>query len=88
MAKSSNVIQASERTYSSTCLWIGEGQGCAEAAVPKRNYCEQHLWQVYARGTAVKPRKKREKKRLDLDQVIGDLNELYEEMVASGEIEA
>lgn len=40
-----------------TCTWIGEGEGCTEQALNGRSYCEQHLWLVYQRGTAVHRRK-------------------------------
>ncbi len=40
------------------CTWIGDGLGCTHNAVAGRSYCEEHLWQVYQKGTALGRRKK------------------------------
>jgi hypothetical protein len=65
------------------CTWIGEGEGCAEAAVPGRSYCEQHLWRVYQQGTAT--RRRRERARADLTrELIGLIDEAVSELEAEG----
>lgn len=40
------------------CQWIGNGEGCSHTALEHRSYCEQHLWQVYQKGTNLGKRKK------------------------------
>ncbi len=40
------------------CTWIGEGEGCTHDVVEGRNYCEEHLWRVYQKGTNLGKRKK------------------------------
>jgi hypothetical protein len=40
------------------CQWIGNGEGCEHDAVKGRSYCEQHVWLVYQKGTALGRRKK------------------------------
>ncbi len=40
------------------CTWIGDGLGCTHDAVKGRSYCEEHLWRVYQKGTALGRRKK------------------------------
>ena len=42
----------------SKCQWIGEGEYCDHAALAGRSYCEEHLWRVYQKGTALRRRKK------------------------------
>lgn len=41
----------------SRCEWIGEGEGCNKEAVKDRSYCEDHVWRVYQKGTAIRRRK-------------------------------
>lgn len=47
------------------CTWIGPDADyprlqptCCLPRVPGRSYCEQHLWQVYQQGTALRRRHK------------------------------
>ena len=40
------------------CQWIGNGEGCIQESLEGRSYCEQHIWQVYQKGTALGKRKK------------------------------
>ncbi len=40
-----------------SCTWVGEGEGCTHTVVLGRSYCEDHLWQVYQQGTAVRRKK-------------------------------
>lgn len=42
----------------SECQYFGDSKHvCGKAVVPGRSYCEEHLWLVYQRGTAVHRRK-------------------------------
>jgi hypothetical protein len=84
----SNIVKSSEVTTADQCTWIGKGEGCTQTTVPGRNYCEDHIWLVYNKGTAVKPRKKKEAQRVTAQEIIHDLNELYNEMLDAGEISA
>ena len=81
----SNLLKTAETRNSKTCEWIGDGNRCKTDSTKGRNYCTDHLFKVYAEGTAQKPRTKRIKKRTDVDTVIGDLQELYQEMLIEGE---
>lgn len=65
-----------------TCEWIGEGERCNHAAVPGRNYCEDHLWLVYQKGTQLGRRKKDQRIANDvfmwqslMDEAITELEE-------------
>lgn len=41
------------------CQWIGaDNERCTHTVVEGRSYCEQHLYRVYQRGTALYKRKK------------------------------
>ena len=66
------------------CLWIGHGEGCAHARVPGRNYCEQHLWRVYAKGTQLSKRKKDIKVATTVHFWESLFNEAVEELEAEG----
>jgi hypothetical protein len=47
---------------SQCCSWIGSehtSPSCSLQALEGKSYCEQHQWQVYQQGTAVKRRKDR-----------------------------
>jgi hypothetical protein len=65
-----------------TCEWIGEGEGCTHEKLPGRNYCEDHLWQIYQKGTKLGRRKKDQRIANDvfmwqslLDEAIQELEE-------------
>lgn len=65
-----------------TCEWIGEGEGCTHATLPGRNYCEDHLWLVYQKGTQLGRRKKDQRIANDvfmwqslMDEAITELEE-------------
>lgn len=45
-------------TYLKHCLWIGEGECCNKPQLMNRSYCEDHIWQVYAKGSNHARRKK------------------------------
>ena len=83
---SNNTITQAELTTSNSCEWIGEGERCNHSAVPGRNYCTDHIWLVYAKGTAVRRRPRKEKQLTDAQDFCAELQELYTEMVAQGEV--
>ena len=67
---------------SANCLWIGSDQKnapfkfCGHETVPGKNYCEEHLWQVYQKGTAI--RRKKDTRRA---QAVWDLQSAFNEAV-------
>lgn len=66
------------------CTWIGEGEGCSHEVVDGRNYCEEHLWRVYQKGTVLGNRKK-DLKTVDHVRTIEQLfNEAVEELESEG----
>lgn len=70
-------------TITYKCQWVGEGEGCEQSAVKGRSYCEQHLWQIYQQGSAVKRRKdqRRASKVLELESL---MNDAVEELINEG----
>ena len=65
-----------------TCEWIGEGEYCNHPTLPGRNYCEDHLWLVYQKGTKLGRRKKDQRIANDvfmwqslMDEAITELEE-------------
>ena len=82
----SNLLRTAETINSKTCEWIGNGHRCTSDSLKGRNYCSEHLFKVYAEGTAQKPRVKRIKKRTDVETVISEIHELYQEMLLEGDI--
>lgn len=83
----SNILAQASKT-SKVCEWIGQGECCSSATVPNRNYCEEHLWRIYDRGTAVRARPRKEKKIEDVKVLVSELQEAYNELVAEGKIDA
>jgi hypothetical protein len=73
------------------CQWIGpEQQGprfrslCQCPAEPGRSYCEQHLWQVYQRGTALGRRRKDQRRAESIHMWESLMNEAIEELEDEG----
>ena len=73
-----------------TCQWIGtEDKGpvytshCDCAVVPGRAYCEEHLWAVYQKGTAVHRRKDRRRAEAIWD-LESEFNRAVEELIEEG----
>ena len=65
----------------STCLWIGpQHEGCDAGAVEGRSYCEQHLWRVYSRGTAVRPRPRKDRQQQSAEEFMQQLRDIFEEL--------
>ena len=70
------------------CQWIGADAlrvgACCSNTVMGRNYCEDHLWLVYDKGTALRKRHKdirTANKVFDLENTI---NEIIEELEDEG----
>ena len=66
------------------CEWIGEGEGCTHAIVPGRNYCEDHLWLVYQKGTKLGKRRKDQRIANDVFMWQSLLDEALQELEEEG----
>ena len=72
-----------------TCQYIGSNDHsqlqptCCANVVAGRAYCEQHLWQVYKQGTAVK-RKKDTRVANAVWDLQNELNTIIEELEDEG----
>lgn len=72
-----------------TCQWIGEGNtacSCHEPAVEQRSYCEQHIWQVYQKGTRLGRRVRDQKRAAAVWDVVSDINQILEELEDSDHV--
>jgi hypothetical protein len=67
-----------------TCVWIGDGEGCTKEAVKGRQYCEEHLWLVYQKGSANGKRKKDIQRANNIWDIESAFNEAVEELIAEG----
>lgn len=67
-----------------SCKWIGEGEGCSKDALPGRNYCEEHLFIVYQKGTANGQRKKDIKRANAIWDIENAMNEAVQELIEEG----
>ena len=74
---------------SDQCQWLGaEQQGpnyyctCTQPVVKDKSYCEEHLWSVYQKGTAVHRRKDRR-----IAEAVWDAESAFHEAVAELEAE-
>ena len=65
------------------CAWIGNGESCTRSAIKDRSYCEDHIWQVYQKGTAL-GRRKKDQKRAD---TIYQIDQLFDEAIQELELE-
>lgn len=65
------------------CTWIGNGERCTRSAIKGRSYCEDHVWQVYQKGTAL-GRRKKDQKRAD---TIYQIDQLFDEAIQELELE-
>jgi hypothetical protein len=72
-----------------TCQYIGSNDysvlqpTCCASVVAGRAYCEEHLWQVYKQGTAVK-RKKDTRVANAVWDLQNELNTIIEELEDEG----
>lgn len=74
------------------CQWIGPDKDytrleptCCKPAVKGKSYCSEHVWLVYQQGTAVH-RRKDTRQAHSLREIISDMNEVYAELLESGDI--
>lgn len=66
------------------CTYMGNSlRACGSATVQGRSYCEDHLWLVYKRGTAVE-RKKDTRVANDVRLWESLFNEAVEELIGEG----
>jgi hypothetical protein len=75
------------------CQWIGDADynvlrpTCCRASIKNRSYCEDHIWLVYQKGTAVKPRKRATRSQLSLEAIVDDFNRAVEDLTFEGVID-
>lgn len=68
------------------CQWIGTGQGCEQTSIKDRSYCQDHVWRVYQKGTALGQRKKDQQRALLIWDLTGEINQALAELEAEGKI--
>lgn len=70
------------------CRWIGKSATlqptCCLNTVPGRSYCEEHLWQVYQKGSARARRKKDERVAASVWDLESEFNAAVEELIEEG----
>ena len=66
------------------CQWIGNGERCDHDVVEGRSYCEQHLWLVYQKGTALRRRHKDIRVADEIRHWESLINEVTEELENEG----
>ena len=73
------------------CQWIGNSPQlrpvCCKKVVAGRSYCEEHLWRVYSKGTALRKRHKDIKRANSVWDIENAFNEAVQELLDEGEIE-
>ena len=65
------------------CEWtetIDGGAKCGQPGVPGRSYCEDHVWLIYQKGTALGKRKKDVRNAEAFHTVASVLNAAAEEL--------
>ena len=77
--------------HNAVCQWIGADAQtftptCSHSSVAGKSYCADHVWRVYQEGTSVKPRKRAERQRLSLQDLIDDFTAAADELAAEGEL--
>lgn len=68
------------------CEWHGEGELCSKPRVPNRSYCEDHIWLVYKKGTALGRRKKDQRIANDVFLWQSLMDEAVQELEDEGQI--
>jgi len=66
------------------CTWIGHGEGCQSNTVENRNYCEEHLWRIYVKGSQLYKRKKDIRTADNVRMWENIFNQAVEELEAEG----
>jgi hypothetical protein len=73
------------------CSWIGDNPkmnpACCKPVAEGKSYCEDHVWQVYQKGTALARRKKDTQRANTIWDFESEFNAAVEELVNAGEIE-
>lgn len=73
------------------CSWIGDSPKmkpvCCKPVIDGKSYCEDHVWQVYQKGTALARRKKDARRAQAIWDIESEFNSVVEELVNAGEIE-
>jgi hypothetical protein len=69
------------------CQFIGDNTEshhptCCQASIEGKSYCKDHVWKVYQEGTSVKPRKRSERRKNSIADLIDDF------IAAADELEA
>jgi hypothetical protein len=77
--------------HSATCTWIGDSpethtSSCTLPSIEGKSYCCNHVWRVYQEGSAVKPRKRRERTQSSLQDLIDDFIAAADELAAEDAI--
>ena len=67
------------------CQYLGDSTvcTCTQPVVAGRAYCEEHLWMVYKKGTAV-VRKKDTRRAQAIWDLEAELSEIIEELIEEG----
>jgi hypothetical protein len=73
------------------CKWIGKNPKlqsiCCKSAVRDRSYCEDHVWLVYQKGSALAKRKKDIRRAEAFWNLESEFHQAIEELIAEGELE-
>ena len=76
-----------------TCQYIGQDNTeqttrlhptCCMPSLAGRSYCEQHLWEVYQKGSATARRKKDERVAASVWDIESEFNAALEELESEG----
>lgn len=62
------------------CVW----KGCTHEAVKDRSYCEEHVWLVYQKGSALSKRKKDIRIANQVLELESLINEAVQELIEEG----
>ena len=71
-------------TMTTTCEWIGEGEGCALPAQEAHSYCADHRARVYQKGSSLRRRHKDIRTAAAVSDVISLINDIAAELEAEG----
>lgn len=75
--------------HEAQCQYIGSSDHnqlkptCCHASIKNKSYCTEHVWLVYQEGSAVR-RKKDTRRSNNLFEIISEMNEVYQELLAEG----
>ena len=66
--------------YEQSCQWQGKGEGCDQPSILGRSYCASHVWQVYEQGTALRARKKDQRRAEEVWELISQIDSIAAEL--------